>query len=126
MKRLWAACALLAVLLAASLVNAWYARSLTQRLTQPLTHAQQLAGQGDWDRARQLTSQAYDTWNNHHAYLHCVLRHSDTDQILRAFRGVLQYLDLEEMDQYAAANADLVSQLELLSEMEQASLVNVL
>ena len=30
------------------------------------------------------------------------------------------------VDQYAAANADLVAQLELLAEMEQASLVNVL
>ena len=38
----------------------------------------------------------------------------------------MQYLDLEEMDQYAAANADLISQLELLSEMEQATVVNVL
>ena len=45
--------------------------------------------------------------------------------ILRAFRSVLQYLDIREMDQYAAANADLMVQLELLSEMEQASLGNV-
>ena len=54
------------------------------------------------------------------------MRHGDTDQILRSFQGVLQYLQLEEMDQYAAANADLASQLRLLSEMEQASLVNIL
>lgn len=39
---------------------------------------------------------------------------------------MIQYLDLEELDQYAAANADLVAQLELLSEMEQPSLVNIL
>ena len=50
----------------------------------------------------------------------------DTDQILRTFRQVIQYLELEELDQYAAANADLVAQLELLSEMEQPSLVNIL
>ena len=55
-----------------------------------------------------------------------MLRHSDTDQVLRAFRAVLEYLELEELDQYAAANADLVAQLELLAEMEQATLVNVL
>ena len=54
------------------------------------------------------------------------MRHSDTDQILRAFRSVLQYLEIQEMDQYTAANADLITQLELLSETEQAALVNVL
>ena len=54
------------------------------------------------------------------------MRHSDTDQILRSFQCVLQYLDIPELDQYTAANADLVSQIRLLAEMEQASLVNVL
>lgn len=126
MKRLWTAAALLVVLLAATLTNAWYSLSLTQRLSEPLKQAHQLARQQQWEQARDLTRQAYDSWNAHHTYLHCVLRHSDTDQILRSFRSVMQYLELEEMDQYAAANADLISQLELLSEMEQASLVNVL
>lgn len=54
------------------------------------------------------------------------MRHSDTDQVLRAFRTVLEYLRLQEPDQYNAANADLMAQLELLAEMEQASVVNVL
>ena len=126
MKRLWTAAALLVVLLAATLTNAWYSLSLTQRLSEPLKQAHQLARQQQWEQARDLTRQAYDSWNAHHTYLHCVLRHSDTDQILRSFRSVMQYLELEEMDQYAAANADLISQLELLSEMEQATLVNVL
>ena len=36
-----------------------------------------------------------------------------------------QYLALEESDQYTAANAELICQLELLSEMEQPSLVNI-
>ena len=35
-------------------------------------------------------------------------------------------LKLEEMDQYAAANAQLIAQLELLAEMEDPSLENVL
>ncbi len=126
MKRLWGATALLIVLLVASLANAWYSNTLTQHLAQQLQQAQQLAAQGQWDRAVQLTQETYRHWNSRHFYLHSVLRHSDTDQILRSFRCVMQYLELEEMDQYAAANTDLISQLELLSEMEQASLVNVL
>ena len=76
--------------------------------------------------ALELTGQVYDQWQERHFYLHATMRHSDTDQILRGFRTVLEYLRLQEADQYNAANADLVTQLELLAEMEQPTLVNVL
>ena len=41
-------------------------------------------------------------------------------------RVVDEYLKLEEMDEYAAANAALIKQLELLAEVHQPSLMNVL
>lgn len=126
MKRLWMAALLLTVLMALCLGNAWYSLSLTRQLADQLTHAQELVEQDRWENARALTQEVYDSWNNHHFYLHVFLRHSDTDQILRTFRQVLQYLELEELDQYVAANADLTAQLELLAEMEQPSLVNIL
>lgn len=126
MKRLWIATSILALLLIGSLANAWYAQSLTGRMTDQLEKAQQLAQRNQWDQASQLTSQVYEDWQGYHFYLHSVLRHSDTDEILRGFRSVLQYLKIEEMDQYAASNADLIAQIELLAEMEQASVVNVL
>lgn len=126
MKRLWMAVLLLAALLSLCLVNAWYSLTLTRQLSEQLDQAQALVEQDQWDQARSITQEVYDSWNGHHFYLHVFLRHSDTDQILRTFRQVIQYLDLEELDQYAAANADLVAQLELLSEMEQPSLVNIL
>ena len=42
------------------------------------------------------------------------------------FREVQEYLTLQEMDQYTAANARLITQLRLLAETEQLSLKNVL
>lgn len=126
MKRLWMAALLLTVLVALCLGNAWYSLTLTRQLAQQLTQAQSLVEQDQWEPARSMTQEVYDSWNNHHFYLHVFLRHSDTDQILRTFRQVIQYLELEELDQYVAANADLTAQLELLSEMEQPSLVNIL
>jgi hypothetical protein len=125
-KRLWISAALLLLLLAGALTNAWYAKNLTDSLAQQLDKAQTLTRQDDWETAQALTEQALERWQDHHFYLHAVLRHSDTDQIFRSFQAVLQYLDLQEMDQYAAANADLIAQLHLLAEMEQASVVNVL
>ena len=126
MKRLLIAAALLMFMLTGCLLNAWYAHQLADSMIQDLHQARQAAQEEDWERAEAITLLAYERWNSQHFYLHVVMRHSDTDQILRDFRSVLQYLEIQEMDQYTAANADLITQLELLSEMEQASLVNVL
>ena len=126
MKRLWTAAALLALLLAGSLANAQYAQTLCAGLSGRLEQAHTLAKEEQWEQAQALTREVYQNWQSHTFYLHTVMRHSDTDQILRSFQAVLQYLELQEMDQYAAANADLVTQLRLLAEMEQASVDNVL
>ena len=91
-----------------------------------MEQAQSLARSGRWEQAEQLTHQVYNQWQGSHFYLHTVMRHADTDEILRAFQAVLEYLDIQELDQYTAANVDLIVRLQLLAEMEQASLVNVL
>ncbi|MBD9088787.1 MAG: DUF4363 family protein [Clostridiales bacterium] len=124
-KRLWSAAALLLVLLGGALWNAWYADRLSGRMAGQLEQAQELADRGDWEGAARLSRESFGLWQAHDAYLHVMMRHSDTDQILRGFRALDQYLALEESDQYTAANAELICQLELLSEMEQPSLVNI-
>ena len=126
MRRLWIAVALLALMLGGALTNAWYSQHLTSRMGEQLRQAQAMTEEEQWAEAVSLTRTVYDSWQAHHFYLHVTMRHSDTDQILRSFRAVLEYLELEEPDQYNAANADLITQLELLAEMEQVSLTNVL
>lgn len=126
MKRLYIAAGLLLLLLAASLTNAWYAQNITEDMGEQLRQAQTMAEREDWSGAEALTRQTYEEWQERHFYFHTLMRHSDTDQVLRAFRQVLEYLRLREPDQYNAANADLIAQLELLAEMEQATVVNVL
>ena len=81
---------------------------------------------GDWEGAAALSGEAFRRWQDRGFYLHVLMRHSDADQIFRSFRTLEQYLALEEPGQYAAANADLIAQLELLSEMEQPSWKNIL
>ena len=46
MKRLWIAAALLGVMLAGSLTNAWYAQSMTEGFNRRLEQAQTLAREG--------------------------------------------------------------------------------
>ena len=126
MKRLYIAAALLALLLGLSLVNGWYSERLTGEMREQLRQAQRLAEEEDWGRAEAVTRQVYEDWQNRHFYFHTTMRHSDTDQVLRGFRTVLEYVRLQEPDQYNAANADLITHLELLAEMEQPSVANVL
>ena len=51
MKRLWIATGLLVLLLGASLVNAWYAQSLTVEMADRLRQAQALTEQDNWVQA---------------------------------------------------------------------------
>ena len=125
MKRLWLATSLLLLLLSVSLLNGKVSKDLADDLTEQLTQAQHLARDNQWDSARALTHLAYTRWQDNHIYLHIIMRHSDTDEILRTFYSVQEYLALEETDQYVAANADLIAQITLLAEMEQATLANV-
>ena len=118
--------ALLLLLLLCSILHGNRMEAWTGQAAQQLEQAQLLATLGDWEQARVKTRSALEGWESHRLYLHALLRHSDTDQIHRTFRAVLQYLSLEEMDQYAAANIDLIAQLRLLSEMERPSLENLL
>ncbi len=126
MKQLIVSCSMLLCLLGMSLASGWHIDSLCDNYIPQLICAQQMAAQDDWPQARAITQAVYQDWENRNFLLHALLRHNDTDQILLSFRTISEYLQLEEMDQYAAANATLVTQLELLAEMEQPTLKNVL
>ena len=126
MKRLGVSCAVLLLLLALSLATGRYINRMCGDYIQQLTTARQLASQEDWPQARAITQYVYQQWNEQSFLLHALLRHNDTDQILLSFRSIQEYLTLEEMDEYSAANAQLITQLELLAEMEQPTLKNVM
>ena len=126
MKRLWLAATLLLFLLSATLSNSWYLSRLVSDFGQVLTQAQTRALDNQWQQARQLTTQVTRHWQEHDFYFHIMLPHRDIDSIHLTFREIEEYLRLEELDQYTAANAKLVAQLGLLAEMEQLNLKNIL
>ena len=94
MKQLWFAAGLLAALLTVTLVSGRYIQSFSDGLTEALVQSQDLARTGHWGQAEQQTQNAYQRWQDNHFYLHTVMQHSDTDQILRKFREVLEYLQI--------------------------------
>ena len=113
-------------LLALSLYSSRSIHILTDECMSQLTHAQQLAEDGNWEQAKILTTQTNRTWQSHDLPLYAILHHNEADEVLLSFCAVEEYLKLEEMDEYAAANAALIKQLELLAEVQKPSLTNVL
>lgn len=127
MKRFWIACAILVLLMGVTLWQGYYAAGYLEEMASQLDRAQALVEESeDWDQARKMSEEVFATWEEHNFHLHATMNHQDTDQVLFSIQSVKQYLQLEEMDQYVAANAQLAAQLRLLVELEQPTLENIL
>ena len=128
MKRLYVSVGLVALLAVLCGVHTIHLGQFTGQLTGVLTQAQERVDGGDWDDALQLTRQAKERWVEHEGYLHITLRHTDIDAILVSFDEALAFLQGDEHQpaEYAAVNARLITQLELLIEAELPTITNLL
>lgn len=126
MKRFWIALLLLGAIFTGTLFHIHSLHGFTDTLATLLEQADELAAAEQWEQARTLTDQAKDTWADRDVYLHVLLRHADTDSIYAGFRETLALLDSREYGEYAAANARLITQIQLLYEAEQLTLKNLL
>lgn len=127
MRRLWISLAALSALFCLTLCNSYYLKNYTQGLSQLLTEAEICVTLDDWDAAADKTEAALDRWKSREIYLHMILQHRDTDEILLSFQEVRQLIAHQEHGgEYSAANARLITQIGLLSEMEELNLKNIL
>lgn len=126
MKRIWISLSLLAVVFCAALVNAHYLEGICTELIDLLTEAEVLAEQDDWAGAEELTQEVIQRWESKDVYFHTVLRHAEIDQVQSGLRQVHEFIHWQEGGEYSAANAQLMTQIELISQMEQLSIKNLL
>lgn len=128
MKRLYVSLGLVALLAVLCSLHTLHLSRFTGQLTGLLTQAQALVERENWPAAIQLTEQARDQWIAHEGYLHTTLHHTDIDAILISFDEVLAFLRGNEHQpaEYAAVNARLITQLQLLIEAELPTLTNLL
>lgn len=127
MKRLLCSVVLLAALVSGCSLHVWYLSHETQALSVQLEQAGEAVQQGDWETAYDLTQNAWKNWENQMFYLHTTLHHDDIDGVSTAFQEALAILEQREQPgEYAAANARILYQLELLVEAELPSLQNIL
>lgn len=125
MKQLWIASGILLVIFCSLIGNNIHLNNLVEPMTQQLDQAAQAAREDDWDRAEELLGQARDTWENRGGYLHTLLQHREIDEVLLLFQESEQYLQSRKLGEYTAVNARLITQLELICEMEELSWRNV-
>ena len=128
MRRLYVALGLLALLALLCGVHTIHLSRFTGQLSDLLTQAQDMVERDDWEGAARLTQEAKGRWMDHEGYLHTTLRHADIDAILISFDETLAYLTGDERQpaEYAAANARLITQIQLLIEAELPTLTNLL
>ena len=126
MRRICISVAVLAALFCGTLFNTHYLNNYTRDLIGLLSEAEACASMGDWDTASDKTDAALERWHSREGYLHVILQHKDTDEILLNFQEVRQLIaHQEEGGEYAAANAKLIARIGLLYEMEPFSLKNL-
>lgn len=127
MRRLLIVSTILLALFALTLCSSRYLDGYTGRLIALLRQAEASTADGDWDAAADKTEAALELWRQRETYLHMVLQHRDTDEVLLGFQEVLQLINhREDGGEYAAANAKLITRIALLGEMEQLNWKNVM
>lgn len=126
MFRFYSGCIILTLIIISCIATANWTENLTTGYIQKLEEAQSLTQENQWAEASELTQEVYDHWNSKSFPLYTLLRHGDLDKIQLCFQSVSQYLKQEDEEPYTANNAQLITQLKLLAEIEQLSWENVL
>ncbi len=125
MKRFWIALALLVFLFGLTQAHSYALGSFTASVNELLSQAEEEAQAGNWAYASELTAQAKEMWENQAFHLHTTLRHGDVDEVKVGFGAVEELLDCQEVGEYSAANARLMTYVALLSEMEALTWQNL-
>ena len=118
--------AVLVLLLALCL---WNGHLLTQRCeewTAQLQVIDDLAQHDQWDTAQAQLEQLYADWQQAQTWLHITVEHDVPGEAEGLFRRALVLAEEEDSVEFRAVLAELLSQLQLLCEMEQVRVENVL
>ncbi len=126
MKRGILAAGLLAAMVGLSLWHIATVGDLTREVRETLAQAEARAEAGSWEEAAALTREAEDIWRAKDFYVHVTLQHEVTDEVLRGFGEVREFIQARESGEYSAANARLMEHLYLLGEAERLTLENLL
>ncbi|MEG2000950.1 MAG: DUF4363 family protein [Evtepia sp.] len=125
MRHFWISFLILLVLFLSLWQNIQYLDNVVDPMKDQLAQAASFAQEKNWNRATEVTRTVHGRWNDKTAYLHVTLRHAEIDEVNVLFDEAMEYLSFQKPGEYAATNAKLIAQLDLICEMERFSWKNV-
>ena len=126
MKALRVSILVLALLMAASLVNSAYLTARCDDWTARLESVTAAAAVGDWDGAAEKMSLLRQDWQQHQSYLHITLQHEEINEADTLLRQCALYVKEQDNDALSDAAVQLALEFDRLAELEQLSIKNVL
>lgn len=116
MKRSWIGFGLLMILLVLSLLSTAFLTRVHDQTVLELEQSQQCALLGDWDNTHLFLRRARNRWEKWEHPLACLTDHEPAEKIGASFAVLDIYRQAKDVTSYRAACADLVRQIEALSE----------
>ena len=117
---------ILAVILSFSLWAGRYVELRTEHWTALLEQADREGRQEDWNAAREQMDRAYADWQSSQTFFHIIMDHEELDAAEGLFAGAFAVCEEGDDADFHQMLAQLIKQLDLLSETQQASIRNIL
>ena len=118
--------AILALLLVAGLLSAWYLNRQITSMASTVEDSSWLALSGQWDNAKELTSSARQDWEKGWRFRAVFSDHTYLEEIDGLFRELTVYSAAGERTDFARACALLAERLEAMASSARLSWWNVL
>ena len=126
MKYFYIPCAILALLLSLSLLNTQAMDGYITAWCDELSAAQEAADGGNWTDAEARIRSVHEVWDKKQSYFHIVSVHAELDEAEALLAKSLSFaLDRDDAE-FRANTAELITQLHLLSEIQEVSIKNIL
>ena len=126
MKYFYIPCAILALILSLSLLNAGAVSDCVTAWCGELNAAQTAADGGNWAEAEHRIASVHDAWDKKQAYFHIVSVHAELDEAEALLAKSLSFAREQDAAEFRANIAELITRLRLLSEIQEVSVKNIL
>ena len=126
MKYFYIPCAILALILALSLYNTETMDNYVTAWCEELNAAQEAADGGDWAEAEAQIRSVHEVWDEKQSYFHIVSVHAELDEAEALLAKSLSFALEQDDAEFRANTAELITQLRLLSEIQEISVKNIL
>lgn len=125
MKKEIFATAILLLLAAVSIWNAYHAQKLTSELCDMLNASLEMAESEQWQKAAALAEAASESWEAAETYTKIFIGHNSIDLTTDAFGDYLGELYRSDMGGVRGAHLKLLAHINAIYEMERISLTSI-